>query len=263
MSTTRRETLRHLVGLAGLATAAACGDKEGSGHNGSVTDSGLGGTGEEGDGEEGGEEEGGDEEGGEEGGGDDTGSDLDCELYLEQAEGPYFLDLAELRTDITEGKPGKAFKLALHIIDGDTCEPVKDAVVDIWHCDAGGVYSGFSGQPGGVDTTGEIFLRGSQVSDADGLVQFVTIYPGVYQGRTVHIHLKVRVGDRARTGQMYFSQDLNDEILASAPYSDNTSAITTNADEGRSEADEPIIFVAVSEVADGLEGTLRVGVLVD
>src|SRR6266436_815168 len=93
--------------------------------------------------------------------------------------------------------------------------------VDVWHCDAAGVYSA-AADPGG-STVGRKFLRGYQTTGADGLVEFTTIYPGAYPGRAVHIHFKVRTGGgggRAHefTSQLFFDDTLTDQVHARPPY---------------------------------------------
>src|SRR5438067_2308343 len=117
-----------------------------------------------------------------------TASTAACVLTPEVTEGPYYLDLDKVRSDITEGKEGAPLDLKLTVVDATGCTPIKDAAVDVWHCDAGGVYSGFSqasagGGPGGGQskTDDQTFLRGTQVSDANGLAEFQTIYPGWYR----------------------------------------------------------------------------------
>ncbi len=141
-------------------------------------------------------------------------------------EGPYYLDLDLVRSDIREDREGAALALTLSVIDVNTGAPVSGAAVDIWHCDANGFYSGFVSQSaaanGGTDLTDDgTFLRGTQLADANGNVTFTTIYPGWYQGRTVHIHVKVHVnGSEIHTGQLFFDDDFTDEVFAStSPYS--------------------------------------------
>jgi protocatechuate 3,4-dioxygenase beta subunit len=99
----------------------------------------------------------------------------DCVLTPELTEGPYYLDLDLMRRDITEGRPGLAYDLAVKVVDAESCEPIEDAIVDVWHCDAEGVYSGVQGDGG-------TFLRGVQVADGTGTATFRTIFPGWYQG---------------------------------------------------------------------------------
>src|SRR2546423_5275898 len=117
-----------------------------------------------------------------------TASTAACVLTPEVTEGPYYLDLNKVRSDITEGKDGAPLDLKLTAVDATGCTAIRDAAVDVWQCDAGGIYSGFSqasaggpgGGPGGGQskTDNQTFLRGTQVTDANGLAEFQTIYPG-------------------------------------------------------------------------------------
>ena len=119
----------------------------------------------------------------------------------ELTEGPYYLDLDLVRRDITEGRPGVPFDLAVKVVDATSCEPLEGAAVDVWHCDAEGAYSGVQGDSG-------TFLRGVQMTGADGVADFTTIFPGWYTGRAVHVHLKVALaGDDVHTGQLFFDDD--------------------------------------------------------
>ncbi len=103
--------------------------------------------------------------------------------------------------------------LALRVRAGDDCAPVENAIVDIWHCDAGGVYSGFEAGEG------ERFLRGAQATNEAGIARFTTIYPGFYQGRTVHIHAKLHLDNRTvLTTQLYFDDAVSDRVFRSQPY---------------------------------------------
>src|ERR687897_551537 len=95
----------------------------------------------------------------------------DCVLTPELTEGPYYLDLDLMRRDITEGRPGLAYDLAVKVVDAESCKPIEDVVVDVWHCDAEGVYSGVQGDDG-------TFLRGVLVADGTGTATFRTIFPG-------------------------------------------------------------------------------------
>jgi protocatechuate 3,4-dioxygenase beta subunit len=157
----------------------------------------------------------------------------DCVLTPEQEEGPFYIDLARVRRNIAEDRPGVPLALALTVVDSDTCEPIPDAAVDIWHCDALGVYSGESSQ----GTEGETYLRGIQLTDRNGLAVFGTIYPGQYPGRTTHIHLKVHIGGRqsdgtyagghvSHTGQLFTTDRHDAEVFALTPYNQNTAATT-------------------------------------
>jgi protocatechuate 3,4-dioxygenase beta subunit len=157
-----------------------------------------------------------------------------CTLTPEQEEGPYYVDFGKARRDVTEGKPGVPLQLRVALVDAKRCEPLEAAAVDIWHCDATGVYSGFTANGGGDDAgrgfgppagaiggrggpgrggpggpggrgggrgSGPIdetrFLRGIQVTNRQGIAEFATVYPGWYAGRTIHVHLKVHLGGSA------------------------------------------------------------------
>lgn len=152
-----------------------------------------------------------------------------CVVRPEQTEGPYFVDerlqRSDIRSDPTDGhmKPGTPLALTLQVsrLDGKGCRPLAGAQVDIWHCDALGVYSDVRDPY--FNTIGQKFLRGYQLTDERGEVRFLTIYPGWYPGRTVHIHFKIRVEPAARRGyeftsQLYFSDELTDLVHAALPY---------------------------------------------
>lgn len=166
---------------------------------------------------------------------------VDCVLTPEATEGPYYLDIAKVRSDITEGKDGAPLTLRITVLDAATCQPIKDAAVDIWHCDAGGIYSGFGsastgGGPGGGAsgrTDNLVFLRGTQLTDAAGLVTFQTIYPGWYRGRAVHVHMKVHVDNSVKhTGQLFFDDGLTDTVYQRAPYNARGARDQRNTDDG-------------------------------
>jgi protocatechuate 3,4-dioxygenase beta subunit len=148
-----------------------------------------------------------------------------CVLTPEQTEGPYYIANGKVRRNITEGRPGAPLVLRLFVVDASTCRPIKGAAVDIWHADAGGVYSGFGSGSG--DRT---FMRGIQRTDAKGLARFRTVYPGWYRGRTVHIHVKVHVGGNVvHTGQLYFPDSWTDRVFRRKPYSRRPNRDTRNA----------------------------------
>jgi protocatechuate 3,4-dioxygenase beta subunit len=152
-----------------------------------------------------------------------------CVATPQQTEGPYFVDeklrRADIRADSPGGapRPGLPLQLTLQVsqLGGNGCTPLPGALVDVWHCDAAGLYSDVSDGQG--DTRGSKFLRGQQVAGADGLVRFTTIYPGWYPGRAVHIHFKLRAAAGAGrayefTSQLYFDEAVSDRVLARAPY---------------------------------------------
>jgi protocatechuate 3,4-dioxygenase beta subunit len=146
-----------------------------------------------------------------------------CVLAPEQTEGPYYLDDAAVRRNVTDGKTGVPLTLRLTVVDASTCKPVRNAAVEIWHCDAAGTYSGVQGDSG-------MFLRGVQRTDAKGLALFRTIYPGWYPGRTVHIHTMVHIGGNVvHTGQLYFSDAVTDAVYKRSPYNRRPNRDPRNA----------------------------------
>ena len=189
---------------------------------------------------------------------------LDCALYPRQVEGPYYLDLDLLRVNVTEDRPGSPLVLDLQVVRAGSCAPIADVAVDIWQCDAAGVYSGYAGQLGGLDTTGQRFLRGTQLTDAKGHVLFETIYPGWYPGRTTHIHFKVQLSQSsAVTSQIYFPEEVTTSLYAgSAPYAARGAKDTSNAADyiARSGGGMPALL-AVAGSASAYRGSLIIGVV--
>jgi protocatechuate 3,4-dioxygenase beta subunit len=148
---------------------------------------------------------------------------VSCVLAPEQTEGPFYVPNEKVRRDITEGRPGAPLTLRLSVLDASSCRAIKGAAVDIWHCDAGGEYSGVRGDDG-------TFLRGIQRTNAKGMATFRTIYPGWYQGRAVHIHVKVHVaGNVVHTGQLYFRDAVSDAVYRRAPYNERGERDVRNA----------------------------------
>lgn len=188
-----------------------------------------------------------------------------CALTPEQTEGPYYFDADAVRSDIREGRPGVRLRLAIRVQALPACTPVGNAVVDIWHCDAAGSYSGFEsasrGGPGGGRTDQKTYLRGAQVTNAQGIVEFVTIYPGWYRGRTVHIHLKVHLNaTQTLTTQLYFDENVTSSVYATAPYSARGGRDTLNSDDGvmRSGGGAPALLT-LSKDGDGYLGIITIG----
>ena len=133
-----------------------------------------------------------------------------CLLQPEVTEGPYYIDPGLVRQDIAEGRPGLPVVLRFQVVMAD-CKPVEGARVDVWHCDAAGDYSGVQGDAG-------TFLRGTQPTDADGVAEFRSIFPGWYPGRVTHVHYKVFLDERTvLTGQMFFDDRLANAIHADHP----------------------------------------------
>jgi protocatechuate 3,4-dioxygenase beta subunit len=181
-----------------------------------------------------------------------TGDRYPCVVRPASTAGPYYVDeklaRADIRSDPSDGsvRQGALLALTLNVssIARGTCSPLKDAIVDVWQCDAEGVYSDAK-DPRYFDTVGKKFLRGYQVTDQNGVAMFTTIYPGWYPQRTPHIHYKIRSPSSAGssyefTGQMYFDEGMSDRVYGKAPYAGRgkrtVSNITDriyNADGGR------------------------------
>lgn len=161
-----------------------------------------------------------------------------CRSWAEQDEGPYHRDAQPLRRNIVEDRQGLAVQLGVRLTGRDNTQ-VPDATVEIWQCDALGRYSGFpppddsvvaaADAPRGQYLPDQTFLRGRQDSDEAGMVEFRTIYPGWYPGRTVHIHVMVHVGSTTLTSQLYFPDSVSDHVLSLEPYSERPGRDTTNA----------------------------------
>lgn len=182
-----------------------------------------------------------------------------CALVPETTSGPFPLDEQFLRRDITEGYPGHPVRLGLRVVDA-SCRPVAGAAVEIWHADATGDYSAFADNGGGKDEgTGTTFLRGTQVADSDGIVEFLTIFPGWYSGRAVHIHLRVHVDEATvLTSQLYFDEDHTAAVHAGGAYADNgppDTSIAADPIAGDPEEEGTLIHVRAAETSRGA-GTL-------
>ena len=181
-----------------------------------------------------------------------------CVLYPQQTAGPFYLDLDTLRRDITEGKAGTPLQMVVRVQD-ESCAPLKDLAVDLWHCDASGVYSGFRGQLGGLDTSGETFLRGTQVTGEDGVAAFETIYPGWYPGRTTHVHFKVHTSSNTEaTSQIYFPEDTTSQIYGTAPYDVRGQKDTSNSADGIAVANPAPLAEVTGDSASGYVATIVV-----
>jgi protocatechuate 3,4-dioxygenase beta subunit len=183
-----------------------------------------------------------------------------CILTPEQVLGPYFIDVGLARSDVREDREGVVLRLALQLVAADGCAPIRDAVVNIWHADAVGVYSGFAGQPGGVDATGETFLRGFQVTDADGRVEFTSVYPGWYPGRTVHIHVRIHLDSTTvLVTQLYFPESITDAVHAQLPYSAHGARDVTNATDLLAGDDLDELLLELTETDSGYTGSIVLG----
>lgn len=181
-----------------------------------------------------------------------------CVLTPEGTEGPFYLDTDLVRSELSEGRPGVSLRLSTRVLDAATCAPVPDAVVDVWHADATGIYSGVARE----GTEGEHFLRGIQLTDEDGTVEFDTLYPGWYDRRTPHIHVKVHIdGDVVYTGQLYFAQELNDAVATVTPYAGRGDSETTNDNDMFSSSIGPETTMHITGTPeDGYDASIHLGV---
>lgn len=195
-----------------------------------------------------------------------------CVLTPKQSEGPYFVDerleRSDIRPDPTDGSvaDGVPLRLVLQVsqVTGSACSPLVGAFVDLWQCDALGNYSDERDLGGQFDTRGKKFLRGYQVTDANGTVEFLTVYPGWYPGRAVHIHFKVRTELDAKTGyelssQVYFDDAISDLVHAQAPYSKKGQRTQKNAGDGLYRNGGSQLLVPVEPEGQGYAGRLSIG----
>jgi protocatechuate 3,4-dioxygenase beta subunit len=200
-----------------------------------------------------------------------------CTLTKEMTEGPYYLDGALVRADVTEGKAGIPLKLALTVVNDSTCAVIPNALVEIWHCDALGEYSGYVGNNGHSEADDGTFLRGGVLTNSSGLANITTIYPGWYRGRCIHIHVKVHTGvtltsdgsftggQELHTGQLFFDETITTAVAKISPYSTNTVTRTTLTQDsiydGGGAASGLLTLTALgSTTSAGYTGTLTLGV---
>jgi protocatechuate 3,4-dioxygenase beta subunit len=191
-----------------------------------------------------------------------------CIVTPEQTEGPFFTDARLNRSDIRSDPADKSVRegaplnlnLRVSSIGSAGCVPLAGAMVDVWHCDAAGVYSDSGG-----NTAGRKFLRGHQMTDAGGGTRFTTIYPGWYPGRAVHIHFKVRMIagpalGHEFTSQLYFDEAVTDRVFARAPYSARGARPRTlNGNDGLFRRGGNRLMLALAESGSGYAGEFHVG----
>jgi protocatechuate 3,4-dioxygenase beta subunit len=193
-------------------------------------------------------------------------------LTPEQEEGPYYVALEKIRKNISLGRPGVPFTLRIKVVSSATGKPIKNAACDIWHCDASGVYSDESVE----NTVGQTWLRGVQLTNANGVAEFDSIYPGHYMGRATHIHVKVHIGGTksgtqysgghvSHTGQLFFNDAISSHVYALDAYAADTAArVLDPADNVYTQQGGAKSLVALTmlgtSVADGFLGTVTLGV---
>lgn len=154
-----------------------------------------------------------------------------CRPSVRQTAGPYLKKGSVLRSDIREDRPGVPLRLNVRVLNNGSCQAASDCIVDIWQCDAGGLYSAFDNivfdpdtqQPTDrfIDQKDKTFLRGHQETNEYGVASFTTIYPGWYFPRLTHIHARIIVpGQEWATldTQIYLPKDVEKEVFSREPY---------------------------------------------
>jgi protocatechuate 3,4-dioxygenase beta subunit len=202
----------------------------------------------------------------------DAGAALDCVVRPALTEGPYFVDerlnRSDIRSDPATGtvKEGVPLRIVVRVMKmaGTSCAVFPGVTVDVWHCDALGVYSDV--QDPRFNTVGQQFLRGYQVTDESGAAEFTTIYPGWYQGRAVHIHFKLRTDPDSAAGseftsQWFFDESITDLVHAQEPYAGKGYRTLKNDGDGIfRQAGESMILQLTPE-GDGYLATFTVGMM--
>ncbi len=210
------------------------------------------------------------------GGGSSVGLLPACVAKPELTIGPYFLDQQLERSDIRSDPATNAVKagapLTLNfrvqqIKDGQ-CTALPGAMVDVWQCDAAGEYSGVDDRMIGFNTVGQKFLRGHQVTDRDGMAKFLTIYPGWYQGRAVHIHFMIRSPARSAiagesayefTSQLFFDESMTDRVHARPPYAAKGARTVRNENDGIYRRGGDALMLRLTDGGGSHEGTFDIG----
>ncbi|CAG9983593.1 unnamed protein product [Clonostachys byssicola] len=206
-----------------------------------------------------------------------------CVLTPEVTQGPYYVSGESIRQNVVDGQKGVSITLDYQVIDVDSCEAIPDAYVEIWHCNSTGVYSGVvangNGDSSDASNINQTFLRGIQKTDADGVAQFETLFPGHYRGRATHIHIMVHTnvtelsngtleGDTyaSHVGQTFFDQDLISAVELLSPYSTNRQQLTTNSadsifSEEANGVDPVMAYTLLGDnISDGLFAWLAFGI---
>jgi protocatechuate 3,4-dioxygenase beta subunit len=195
-----------------------------------------------------------------------------CTLTPAQEEGPFYVDLGRVRSSIVGNRKGVPFDLRITVVDAGTCKPISGAAVDIWHADAVGRYSDESSN----GTAGQTWLRGIQLTDGAGVAAFRTIYPGFYQGRAPHIHVKVHVGGKrsgsaysgghvSHTGQLFMPESTSTTVYRRTPYTSDRNARVYRADDriytGEHGSSAVLKITTLGPLSSkGLRGTVTLGV---
>jgi protocatechuate 3,4-dioxygenase beta subunit len=193
-----------------------------------------------------------------------------CTVRPQQTEGPYFVDeklnRSDIRSDPSDGtiKQGLPLRLIFQVsqIRNRSCTPLNNAIVDVWHCDAAGIYSDVRDR--NFNTVGKKFLRGYQTTNANGIAEFLTVYPGWYPGRTVHIHFKIRTNSASQksyefTSQLYFNDSLTDRVHAQKPYAARGQRAQKNNRDGIFQRGGQKLMLQISQAESGYVGRFDIG----
>ncbi|KAK4443624.1 Intradiol ring-cleavage dioxygenase [Podospora aff. communis PSN243] len=212
------------------------------------------------------------------------GSNASCVLAPEVTEGPYYVTGEFVRQHIAESQKGVNLHLDIQVLNTETCEPVAGVYVEVWQTNSTGVYGGIvakgDGNPDDKSNAKKTWLRGFQNSTEDGVVQFHTLFPGHYHGRAPHIHVAVHVNATAfrnhtikntnafHSGQIFFDQDLINEVEKQKPYNTNQQTLVNNTDDGilraaMAHGSDPFanyVYLNGKDVTDGLLGWISFGI---
>ncbi|KAJ5505000.1 hypothetical protein N7463_007874 [Penicillium fimorum] len=214
------------------------------------------------------------------------GTDATCILGPEVTQGPYYVTGELVRKNIAESQGGVPLYMDIQLINTNTCEPIPEIYMDLWHCNSTGVYSGIvasgNGNSGDNTNLNTTFNRGVQKSNEDGVIQFQSTFPGHYTGRATHIHVLTHPANETRVlangtisglytshsshvGQIFFDQDLISAVEEVPPYSTNTQTLMTNAEDSilSEELDTIDPFMEYvylgDDVSDGIFAWISVG----
>jgi protocatechuate 3,4-dioxygenase beta subunit len=193
-----------------------------------------------------------------------------CIVRPEQIEGPYFVDEKLHRQDIridpsdNSVKDGVELMLIFNVsqIEGQNCLPLPNAIVDLWQCDAAGIYSDV--QDRNFDTRGKKFLRGYQMTNSHGSAQFLTIFPGWYRGRATHVHFKIRTDETSAhgyefTSQIYFEDSQLRQIYNLSPYATQGKGYMENEKDSIYRNGGEELKIKLTKVNTGLQGIFDIG----
>ena len=190
-----------------------------------------------------------------------------CVVVPELTEGPYYvnenLDRSDIRTDTSDGSVSEGAVLTLDWVvsqvDGNACIPLEGVLVDVWHCDALGNYSDVGSEQG------HDYLRGYQKTDSSGKARIVTVYPGWYQGRAVHIHFMIRTDADAASGleftsQLFFDDAFSAQVFASGVYAAKGAPDQLNASDGIYQQSQGMTLLDVAKDGDGYKATFEIAI---